>query len=428
MKHFVLYCFILLSLKSFAQTGSYYYPPLSGNTWDTISPASLGWCTDKLDTLFNFLDEKNSKSFIILKDGKIVVEKYFDTYTRDSVWYWASAGKSLTAFMIGIAQDKGYLDIHDTTSTYLGQGWTSCTPLQEARITIVDQLSMTTGLDDDFADDDCTVDTCLVYLADAGTRWAYHNAPYRLLHDVIENASGTTLNGFTNVQVENKIGMLGAWVNHVYYSNARSAARFGSLVLKRGVWDSDTLLYNQAYYDSMVNTSQSLNLSYGYLWWLNGKPSYMLPGVQFAFNGALAPDGPTDMFAALGKDDQKIYVVPSMNMVVVRFGESADAPNLALSSFDNQLWQKLKQVLCDNTVLNEVDSNKDFTIYPNPTGSYITLQNVKAGDVVDLFDITGKRVHSHKTTASNQTLDISMLPQGPYFVSYSAKTLKLIKL
>jgi hypothetical protein len=47
------------------------------------------------------------------------------------------------------------------------------------------------------------------------------------------------------------------------------------------------------------------------------------------------------MFMALGKDDQKIYVVPSRKMVVIRMGNPADASNMALSDFDDMLWQKI---------------------------------------------------------------------------------------
>jgi hypothetical protein len=47
------------------------------------------------------------------------------------------------------------------------------------------------------------------------------------------------------------------------------------------------------------------------------------------------------MFMALGKNDQKIYVVPSKNMVVIRMGNAADTVNLALSDFDRVLWQKI---------------------------------------------------------------------------------------
>ena len=53
-------------------------------------------------------------------------------------------------------------------------------------------------------------------------------------------------------------------------------------------------------------------------------------------SGRLFPDVPVDAVAALGKDDQKVYVVPSLDLVVVRLGEAADATTPALSSFDNE--------------------------------------------------------------------------------------------
>ena len=64
----------------------------------------------------------------MLKDGKIAIEKYFGTFTKDSLWYWASAGKTLTAFLVGQAQENGLLSISDSTSKYLGSGWTGLTP------------------------------------------------------------------------------------------------------------------------------------------------------------------------------------------------------------------------------------------------------------------------------------------------------------
>jgi hypothetical protein len=59
----------------------------------------------------------------------------------------------------------------------------------------------------------------------------------------------------------------------------------------------------------------------------------------------MVPNGPADMYAALGKNDQKIYVVPSQNLVVIRMGEAAGNLQLAVSSFDNELWGKLKAIL-----------------------------------------------------------------------------------
>jgi CubicO group peptidase (beta-lactamase class C family) len=122
-------------------------------------------------------------------------------------------------------------------------------------------------------------------------------------------------------------------------------ARFGLLLLNKGTWNGTAILADETYFNTQINTSQNLNLSYGYLTWLNGKTSYMLPNLQNVFNGAMMPNAPADMYAALGKNDQKIYVVPSQNLVIIRMGNSAGNSQLALSSFDNELWGKLNLVI-----------------------------------------------------------------------------------
>ncbi|NBU04032.1 MAG: hypothetical protein EBT60_06995 [Bacteroidetes bacterium] len=77
-----------------AKAQTTYFPPNTG-TWETITPQSLGWCDANIDSLYNYLNQKNTKAFIILKDGKIVLEKYFGNFTQDSIWYWASASPHL---------------------------------------------------------------------------------------------------------------------------------------------------------------------------------------------------------------------------------------------------------------------------------------------------------------------------------------------
>ena len=327
-----------------------YFPPLTGTDWQTTTAASLGWNETMLNNdLYPYLQQKNTKAFIILKNGKIVAEKYFGTFTADSNWYWASAGKSLTSFLTGLAQEEGILNINNKTSQYLGTGWTSEPLAKENLITLRHQLTMTTGLDDEVPDDDCTLPSCLIYKADAGNRWAYHNAAYTLLYKVIENASGQSYNNYFNTKIRSRIGMDGLWFNsgyqNIYYSNARSMARFGLLVLNKGKWDQTPIMTDSNYFNSMVNSSQNINPSYGYLWWLNGKASHMLPTSQIVFNGSLIPTAPADLFAALGKNDQKVYVVPSQKLVVIRMGESAGNVQLALSSFDTELWGKLKTII-----------------------------------------------------------------------------------
>lgn len=350
MRTLLLVLLLAVSLQSRSQ--SLYFPPLLGNTWDTLPASQLGWCTERIDSLYRYLEQQNTKAFIVLKDGKRVLEKYFGTFGRDSVWYWASAGKTITAFLVGKAQEEGYLSLEDTSARYLGAGWTNCSPQQEAAIRIRNQLTMTSGLDDGVPDNHCTIDTCLNFLAPAGTRWAYHNAPYTLLEGVLESATGQPINAYTGSVLRSKTGITGQWLtvdyNNVFFSRARSMARFGLLMQNRCIWGNDTLLRDTGYIYDMLHSSQELNYAYGYLWWLNGQGSFMVPGLQTVFPGSYAPSAPQDMYAALGKNGQIISVAPSKGLVVVRMGEEPGGSEVSFLLCDN-IWQRLNYLMCNST-------------------------------------------------------------------------------
>lgn len=409
---------LLLALFAAVQLSAQqlYFPPNNGQ-WATVSPSDLNWCDDELDSLQQFLDDKDTKGFIILKDGKIALEWYFDGFTKDSLWYWASAGKSLTATLVGIAQEEGHLNINDATSQYLGN-WTSCSAAAEQQITIRNQLSMTTGLDDNVDDIYCTDDTCLHCLATPNTRWAYHNAPYTLLDEVLTSATGVSLNAYLYTKINLKIGASILYVpsgyNKIAVSKTRDAARFGLLTLAKGNWNGTPVYSDTTYYNNMTNSSQNLNPAYGYLWWLNGKSQYMLPSTQFVFNGKLAPNAPNDMFSALGKNDQKIYVVPSENMVVVRFGNSAQGSHLAVSSFDNELWGKISDLECATGTSEIKNENKNIIIFPNPTDGIIYFKTTQTIDYVEVISNLGIVIKQEKITSNE--LNLVDLSNGFYFI------------
>lgn len=331
---------------SFSTFETMYFPPNDGsNTWETKSISSLGWNQSQVQPLLDFVESKNTKSFIILVNGRIVLEHYFNGHSATTPWYWASAGKTLTSTVTGIAQDENLININNKVSTYLGTGWTSAPLAKENLITCKNLLAMNSGLDDSLGDDVSPAN--LQYVADAGNRWAYHNV-YVKLQDVIAQASGQTWTNYFNTKLRDKLGMTGgAWVNSgdglsVYWSTTRNMARFGLMSLNRGKWNGTTIV-SESFFNQASTTSQNINEAYGYLWWLNGKSTYHLPTTQFEFNGTLIPNAPSDMFAALGKNDQKIYVIPSKKMVVIRMGDVANPanPTFALSGFDNELWQKI---------------------------------------------------------------------------------------
>lgn len=332
-----------------------YYPPVGSSTWASVTPASLGWKTAGIPGLLNLLETNGTRAFIVLKDGRIVLEEYFGSnllgtapFERPSLWYWASAGKTLTAWTVGKAQEDGRLSIQDRTSDYLGPGWTSLTQAQENAITVRHQLTMTTGLDDGVANSHSTLPQDLVYKADPGTRWAYHNAPYTLLERVVANATGEDFDVYFNRVLRDGTGMDGTWIwdddDHVYYSTARAMARFGLLVLGGGKWSGNTLMRDTAYFDGMITPSQDMNKSYGYLWWLNGQASFMVPESQIVFPGSFTPNAPADMVSGMGKNGQYVCVVPSEGIVVVRMGEDPTGVPVPFLFLDD-IWERLDLII-----------------------------------------------------------------------------------
>jgi len=343
----------------FCHAQSLYFPP-TGDSWSTINPEELNWCQDPIDSLYDFLETNQSKSFILLKDGKIVLESYFNGHSSTANWYWASAGKTLTAFMVGQAQQQGLLDIYEPTSNYLGEGWTSCTPEQEQAITIRNQLTMTTGLDDGVVEDDCTESQCLEFLADAGTRWAYHNAPYTLLDSVMQIATGMSLNAWCLQNVAQPIGMQGLW--------------------------------------------------------LNNTESFMFPETQFVFPGNYAANAPPDMYAAIGRDGQYICVVPSQNLVWIRMGENPDGLDVPILMIDD-IWELINALPCEP---NKVEESRAvaLSVMPNPSCQYWRVESPVAIRCWSLVDMQGRIVNAGLIHGKSLfEIDATTLDAGNYILS-----------
>ena len=391
MKLHIFIIAISFPLTSFSQL---YFPPTDGgNDWETLSPEVLDWCPEKIDTLLSFLEDRNSHAFMVLKDGKIVLKEYFGEFESDDIWYWASAAKTITATLTGKAMEDGFLSLDDPVSSYLGYGWTSCDSLEESQRTIFHQLSMSSSFNSSPFLWDCTEPSCFQCTEQApGDEWHYHNGVYRLLIEVIEEATETDRNPYTDEVLESIVGMSGFWIENLYFSPHRDMARFGLLALNDFVWDGQAILTDQNYIEDLTSPSQEMNPSYGYLWWLNGQESHIFPLDPTSYDGSLIPTGPEDMFMALGANDQKIYVVPSQNLVVTRQGEAAGQTSAAASSFDEDLWALLSDMECLTTNSSEMGKRKGFVFYPNPTPQLVQFPDDSRISHFRVKDISGRNL------------------------------------
>ncbi len=411
---------LLAALPLIGKAQGLYFPSHTGNNWDTVSLGSLGWCSNYIDTLNDYLQQEDSRAFILLKDGRIVHEQYFNGYHIDSAHTWNSAGKTMITFLIGLAQQENKLSITDKTSDYLGTAWTSAPIAKEHWITIQHQLSMNTGLDDGVSNPFCTDASCLQYIGDAGTRWAYHNGPYTLLQDVLQSATSTHPTLYVNQKLNGIAGITGAFVkigyNKIFFSNARSMARFGLLMLNKGNWDGHQILTDTAYFNQSTRPSQSLNPAYGYLWWLNGQSNYMLPGSQTTYSGKLFPNVPDDAYAALGKDNQLIVIVPSQQLVFIRMGRSGSS-HLVGPQMVDKIWQIIDKLMCTPNSLNQVNRQEDVLLYPNPSSELIRIRSAHPIKSVEVYTTLGRSMSS----VDIDKINISSYPAGVYFLRLKTK-------
>jgi CubicO group peptidase (beta-lactamase class C family) len=310
--------------------GSTMYFPGSGTEWETASAVDLGWDTTDLSEAIRYAKEKNSYNLLIIHKGRMISENYWkgtDVTTQHDL---NSVAKSMMGVVIGILQQDGTISIDDKVSDYLAAGW-SQSPNTEADITIRHLLTMTSGLNEN-----------LGYVGSPGETWRYSHAAYKVLYDVIGKATGKSYRDLFDDLLFSKIGMTNySWSGRDVVTSGRELARFGLMMLNDGVWDGNTIIADEEYFSAMLNTSQSIQQAYGYLWWLNGKGTWYDDEPKVTVNGFLAPNMPADGWLAKGKHDQRIYVVPSQDLVVIRQGGYTALPESGEGSFDAEFWKRL---------------------------------------------------------------------------------------
>lgn len=321
-----------------------YFPPLTGAAWDTLAPITLGYDTTALNAALDWAGTQQSTAVVILWRGRIIAERYWRGWTPTTDSIIASAGKSVVGALVGEYVRQGRIGLDSTVTRYLGAGW-SRSPTTESRITVRHLLGMMSGLDDS-----------LRLVAQPGIRFYYNNPAYYQLFGVLAAAGGTSVQASSRALLFDRIGMSTAsWRLNidtgepglVLSCSARDMARFGLLALNRGRWNGAQVLADSAWFAASSQAAPPDNPGYGFLWWLNGGATYRTPGPYLlpTVTGPLIRSAPPDLIAALGKGDKKIYVIPSLELVVVRHGNEADvAPGnpLAVSAFDEQWWQRLK--------------------------------------------------------------------------------------
>lgn len=319
--------------------------PSSDATWLTARPSAAGFDSTALDAALTWAGEQNSSAVVVVWRGRIVAERYWGGWTTQTRGPYFSAGKTITAALVLDLARDGLVSLNARVGTYLGAGWSRAGNAEDS-ITVRHLLAMASGTDDSLKR----------VAAPAAQRFYYNNPAYYQLFGVAAAADGRTFPTLAQQRLLDPIGMSRTLLianedtgepGFVFAGSARDFARFGILTLNHGRWNGTQVLADSALLRQARQPSGSDNLSYGWLWWLNGGASHRTPGPYLLPTnaGPMFPAAPTDLAAALGRDDKKLYVVPSLDLIVVRLGERATisgsvSPD-AVSSFDNAFWTRL---------------------------------------------------------------------------------------
>ncbi|WP_461641663.1 serine hydrolase domain-containing protein [Labilibaculum euxinus] len=282
-----------------------------------------------------YLENNETVAYLVIQDGKVLYEEYWDDYGTESLSNLFSATKSIVSLLIGIAIDQGKINsINDPVGKYLKE----FSEDERGNITIKNLLTMSSGLDWDEAYSSPTSITTKAYygkklrevstnqhlVEKPGVRFRYQSGNTQLLSFIIEEATGETIAKYAERKLwkpmqatqpalwslDKKEGDEKAFC--CFNTNARDAARFGQLVLNKGKWNGVPLVSEEYITEATKAASYLLNEEeteplnfYGFQYWILPYSRMNIPYMR-------------------GHLGQYIYSIAEKNAVVVRLGKQKD--------------------------------------------------------------------------------------------------------
>ena len=266
-------------------------------------------------------------SVLVVFRDQIIAERYRSDFTENTKFLSWSMAKSFTNTITGLLVREGRIDIN----TPLGfKEWKDD---ERKNITLNHLLTMTSGLEFNEAYSKLKLTDATTMLlkkgdmgdyaaskklvASPGSRWEYSSGTVNIIQDYIRSVFGNDEEylAYPAKALFHKTGMRsvvwevdasGTFVGSSYlYATMRDYARFGLLYLHNGNWLGEQLLPAD-WLNYTTNPANGSNGGYGALFWLN--QSGQFPGI------------PSDLFYCDGYDGQRIFILPSKELVIVRTG------------------------------------------------------------------------------------------------------------
>jgi CubicO group peptidase (beta-lactamase class C family) len=273
--------------------------------------------------LDEYLDSTNTAAFVVMRDDRIVYERYSRGYDAGSRFNSFSIAKSILATLLGMAVADGSIaSLDDTVARYRPDfAATAYGPIQLRHL-----LAMTSGVGDApsllpgraqyyYGDDLADVVAHGVTEAAPGERWRYSEADVQMLGFVLEAAVGKSLSAYLAEKLWKPVGMESEalWALDreggsekafcCISARARDFARFGRLFLDAGrARGAQVVPASWANPASFPGVRTLDHYMHRHLWWF--------------------PEGDEGDYYAYGHNGQYVYVNPAARTVIVKFSET----------------------------------------------------------------------------------------------------------
>lgn len=352
-----------------------------GSSWPESDPASLGLDPAKLQEAVDFAMTRRTREIHVFRAGCHVAGAAIDEEMLHESY---SVAKSVTSLLVGRAVHLGLLEVDDTVGEWFPEA-----PVDtlHREVTLRQLLTQTSGVHWNFFRDylippDRIEDFfALDFDHQPGTYFEYAQTPITVIAEIVTRAAGEDVQSFAQRELFGPIGIdEGSWswtrdaAGHTagYYGlnmRAKDFARLGELVRRDGAWEGEQLIDPGFLADSL--SASPTNPAYGYLWWLNGSDEgNIAPTIYGRDVRDRRPiqTAPSDLVMAAGYQDQRIWVVPSLQLMAVRFGypgsnETDTRQSFWTSSsgeFEHELFRLLGEAVVDEASQEHIPESEPY--------------------------------------------------------------------
>jgi CubicO group peptidase (beta-lactamase class C family) len=280
-------------------------------------------------------------ALLVLHRDRLVFERYWQGYGRDSPVNGMSMTKNLLGLMVGVALAEGHItSLEDRVGDYLPE-WAED---PRGDITLADLLYMTSGLRNDDRTDSLSSDLVKLYggsnlrpltlsipqAQPPGQVYEYNNVNSQLLAFALEAATGESFGDYLASRLWQPLGAEDSflWMDRpggsakafcCFFATATDWLRVGHMLLRQGKVGDKSVI--PADWINQIRQESPLEPTYGMHLWIKARtPDY--PNVKSASS---APFLDPEAFYLDGRHHQKVYVLPSYDLVIVRLGEEPPA-------------------------------------------------------------------------------------------------------